>query len=204
MPVTLKVASEFVNHLPETALAPTELEGYQIATVCCDYGGVQQRWFVVESQERKKADLKQLDKALAKATIDWQAQLRQRCRQEFACEADALAALKKFEQHLPWHQLEGGSVKQKLHYEKPGKPKQGTPPSRITYQPQASLTPNLTVVTMHQQRAGRFILPTNVLESEQLSAQQALEAYKGLVFAGVQLGTTSTPSSTPAGRPNLT
>ena len=178
VPVTLKAASELVNHLPETALAPTELEGYRIATVCCDYGGVQQRWFVVESQERKQADLKQLDKTLAKATTHWQAQLRQLCSQEFACEADALAALKKFEQHLPWHQLEGGSVKQTLHYEKPGKPKQGTPPSRITYHPQASLTPNSTVVTLHQQRSGRFILATHVLEAQQFSAQQALQADK--------------------------
>lgn len=32
---------------------------------------------------------------------------------------------------------------------------------------------------MHQQRAGRFILATNVLEAEQLNEQQALEEYKG-------------------------
>lgn len=179
VPLTLRMASDLVNQLSEFALAPTRLEGYRIAAVCCDYGGVQQRWFVVESQERKKADLKKLDKTLTHATAHWQSQLRQLCTQEFACEADALAALKKFEQNLPWHQLEGTGVKQKLHYEKPGKPKRDTLPSRITYHPQASLTLNSTVVVMHQQRAGRFILATNVLESEQLSEQQALEEYKG-------------------------
>jgi transposase len=134
---------------------------------------------VVESQERKKADLKKLEKTLAKARTHEQSQLRQLCTQEFACEADALAALKKFEYTLVWHQLEGIGVKQKLHYEKPGKPKRDTPPSRITYFPQASLTLNSIVVEPHQQRAGRFILATNVLELEQLSEQQALEEYKG-------------------------
>jgi transposase len=70
-------------------------------------------------------------------------------------------------------------VKQAWHYAKPGKPKPDTPPSRITYRPQASLTLNSSVVTQQPQRAGRFILATNVLESEQLSQQQALAEYKG-------------------------
>jgi transposase len=179
VPLTLNAASELVNQLPGSALEPTELDGYQIATVCSDYGGIQQRWFVVESFERKRADLKQLDKTFAKATIHWQSKLRQLGVQEFACEADAFAALKKFEQKLPWHQFADLAVKQTVHYEKPGKPKPDTLPRRITYHPQASLTLNSSVVTQHQQRAGRFILATNVLESEQLSAQQALQEYKG-------------------------
>jgi transposase len=179
VPLTLSAASELVNHLPDAAFTPTALDGYRIATVCCEYGGVKQRWFVVESRERKQADLKQLDKTSAKATTQWQSKLRQLCAQEFACQADALAALNKFEQTLPWHQLEHKGVKQTLHYEKPGKPKPDTPPSRITYQPQASLTLNSSVVTLHQHRAGRFVLATNVLEGEHLGEQQALEEYKG-------------------------
>jgi hypothetical protein len=94
---------------------------------------------VVESRARQQADLKQLDKTLAKAKTHWQAQLRHLCTEELACEADAWAALKKFEQNLPWHQLNDRGVQQTLHYEKPGKPKRETPLSRITYQPQAAL-----------------------------------------------------------------
>jgi transposase len=178
VPLTLNAASALVNQLSDSALEPTDLNGYRMAAVCCEYGGVRQRWFVVESQERKKSDLKQLDKTLAKAATHGQAQLTQLCAQEFACEADALAALKKLEKGLPWHQLEGMSVKQKWRYEKPGKPKRGAEPSRITYQPQASLKFNPMVVSIHQQRAGRFILATNVLESQQLSEQRALKEYK--------------------------
>jgi transposase len=178
VPLTLTMASELVNQLADGALQPTDLEGYRMACVCCAYGGVQQRWFIVESQQRKQSDLKQLEKTVAKATTHWNAQLRQRCNQEFACAADALASLHQFEQDLVWHQLEGITVKEKFHYEKPGKPKQGTAPSRITYHPQAELKLNLAVVQLHQQRAGRFILATNELDGEQLSPQQALEEYK--------------------------
>lgn len=180
VPLTLNTASELVNQVSESAFECTELDGYRIATVCCEYGGVRQQWFVVESQERKQSDLKKLEQTLTKAKTQGQAQLRQLCAQGFACQADALAALKTFEQTLPWHQLEAIAVKQKLHYEKPGKPKRDTPPSRITYHPHASLTLNSSLVAIHQQRAGRFILATNgVEEAEQFSPQQALEEYRG-------------------------
>lgn len=180
VPLTLNTASELVNQVCESAFERSELDGYRIATVCCEYGGVRQQWFVVESEERKKSDLKQLEKTLAKAVAQGQSQLRHLCAQEFACEADALAALNQFEQTLPWHRLEAPSVQQKLHYEKPGKPKRDTVPTRITYHPQASLTPNASRVAIHQQRAGRFILATNGVEdAEQLSPQQALDQYKG-------------------------
>ena len=179
VPLTLKVASELVSHLPEAAFVATPLKGYRIATVCCDYGGVQQRWFVVESQERKQSDLKKLAKTLSQETSRQQAQMQRLCTQEFACEADALAALKQFEQTLMWHELEHVSVTQKRHYERPGKPKQDQAPSRLTYHPQASLKLNSGVVILHQQRVGRFILAINVLDAEQQSEQQALEEYKG-------------------------
>jgi transposase len=178
VPLTLTCASDLVNQLSDSAFQSTTQAGYRIASLCCTYGGVKQRWFVVESQERKQADLKKLDKTLAKAKTEEHSRLRQFCTQSFACEADALAALQKFEQTLVWHQLEGIAVKPKAHYDKPGKPKRGTLASRITYFPQASLTLNSSRVTLHQQRAGRFILATNVLDGEQLSPQQALEEYK--------------------------
>jgi len=62
--------------------------------------------------------------------------------------------------------------------DRPGKPKKGTLPSRITYHPQASLQLNSEVVKLHSSRAGRFILATNDLDFEQLSEQAALHEYK--------------------------
>lgn len=179
VPLTLKAASQLVSELPDAALLATQHQGYRIATVCCEYGGVQQRWLVVESRERQKSDLKKLQKTVAQQTQYWQGQLRQLCAQQFACEADALAALKEFERSLPWHQLHQWSVVSKTHYEKPGRPKRGTLPSRITYHPQGTLQLNPQIIEMHQRRAGRFILATNVIESESLSEEQLLEEYKG-------------------------
>ena len=95
VPLTLKAATDLVSTLPDAALEPTGLRGYRIASVCSEYGGVRQRWFVVDSEARRQADLATLERTIAKATTQATAQLEQLHRQEFACEADALAALEQ-------------------------------------------------------------------------------------------------------------
>lgn len=178
VPLTVKAAAEVVRQLPESALEPTELEGYRIATVCNGYGNVRQSWFVVESQLRKQADQKQLTKTLQRATQQAQAELAQLSAQAFACEAYAAKALQQLEQRLKWHQLEQKTVVTKRHYDAPGRPKPETTPQCITYHGQATLRLNPDVVAQQEQRAGRFILATNLLATEDLTAPEALQAYK--------------------------
>ena len=178
VPLTLKSAVEVVSQLPATALQPTGLVGYDIGTVCTDYGGVPQRWFVVESQARKQADLQKLEQRLEQTTTQKQRELNQLCAQEFACAADAEAALQRFQRRLEWHQLTAISVVAQPHYDRPGKPKRGTPPARMTYRGQAQLSLKPDIVAEHQRRAGRFILATNELASDTLSATEALQEYK--------------------------
>lgn len=72
--------------------------------------GVPQRWFVVESQARKQADRQKLEQRLEQTTPQKQRELNQLCAQEFACAADAEAALQQFQRRLEWHQLTAMSV----------------------------------------------------------------------------------------------
>ena len=179
VPLTLTAATDLVSRLPDSALQDTEVPGYRIASVCSDYGGVPQRWFVVESEARRQADLAQLERTIAKAAGRAQTQLDRLHRQEFACEADALAALESLAAQWPWHRLSDAQVSPKAHYDRPGKPKADAVPTRVTYHPQATLTLKLEQQSLHQHRAGRFILATNVLDPETLSPSQALQEYKG-------------------------
>lgn len=178
VPLTLKQAAQLVNELAKTEFCDTALAGYQIAECQREYGGVLQRWFVVESQERKQADLRKLEKTLATATQQVQGRWRQLCTQAFACEADARAAATRFQQQLVFHQLNDIQVSEQRHFDRPGKPAKDAQPTRFSYHLQANLQLNLQVVATHQQRAGRFILATNVLEPVQLSAVDALSEYK--------------------------
>lgn len=77
---------------------------------------------------------------IAKATVQATAQVKQLHRQEFACEADALAALEPLAARLPWHELADCRVNPKAHYDRPGKPTADIHPTRITYHADATLS----------------------------------------------------------------
>jgi len=66
VPGTLTAAKTLLENMPEEAFNDSVISGYRIAPCCSEYGGVRQRWLVVESQARKDADLKQLEKRLTK------------------------------------------------------------------------------------------------------------------------------------------
>lgn len=178
VPLTLKQAAQLVNDLAATEFRDAALAGYRIAECQREYGGVVQRWFVVETQERQQADLRKLEKTLATITQQVQGQWRQLCTQAFACEADARAAATRFQKQLVFHQLDNIQVSEQRHFDRPGKPAKNAQPAYVSYHLQAILQLNPHVVATHQRRAGRFILASNVLEPAQLSADDALGEYK--------------------------
>lgn len=150
--------------------------------MCSQYGGVDQRWLVVESRERQQADIRKLEQTVAQATQQAQSQVKKLARQDFACAADARSAGEQLEQHLEWHRLEDIEVVEKAHYDRPGKPKAGTLPTRLTYHLQAPPVLQEEVVDTHRRRAGRFILATklvDVTDSNYRSDEQLLQEYKG-------------------------
>lgn len=58
VPLSIKKASTLVNQVVK--LKPSSLEGYKLAESSSEYGGVLQRWVLVESEQRRKSDLKRL------------------------------------------------------------------------------------------------------------------------------------------------
>jgi len=119
------VVTALVSTLPAKVFQATELPGYRIASVHQAYGGVRQRWLVVESEARRQADLVKLEHTLAKATAAAQRQLARLQRQDFACAADTLVALEQLANHLPWHDLTDRQVTAQAHYDRRGKPQPG-------------------------------------------------------------------------------
>lgn len=77
VPGTITAAKMLLEEMPEVAFNDSAMPGYRIAPSCSEYGGVRQSWLVVESQARKQADLKQLEKRLIKKSSVAQSKLRQ-------------------------------------------------------------------------------------------------------------------------------
>ena len=164
--------------MSQVAFVASAETGYRIAECCSNYGGAKQRWLIVESVARQEADLKQLEKRLAKQLSQAQSQLRQLCLTEFACAADALKAAKRFESRLRFHQLAALEVIERPHHAKSGRPGKDAKPIHCHHQIRASLVPNPETIASEQRRAGRFILATNLLNANELSNDELLREYK--------------------------
>jgi transposase len=81
VPKTIKSVQDLLTELASEQFITTDLAGYRLTSVGNEYGGVKQRWIVVESEQKKALDLKQLTKATEKATAQAEKQLSQLQRQ---------------------------------------------------------------------------------------------------------------------------
>ncbi|HIK56294.1 MAG TPA: IS1634 family transposase [Synechococcales cyanobacterium M55_K2018_004] len=182
VPQTLSAAQSLIES-DETALLerPCSLKGYRLWEKTERYGGVEQRWILVESQQRRQSDprwqasfLKQ-EKAL-------QRQLKELCAQVFACRLDAMDALVRFEETLQWHTLSGVSVDAVFAKRAPGRPKRLPKSSdeaeRLGYQIKATLERTDEFEQKSSQKRSRFILATNQLDAQQFPAERLLVEYK--------------------------
>ncbi len=181
VPATIKEAQQLMEHLPddEEAFVFSQLKGYRYACVDSTYGGIKQRWLVVESEARKEADLKQLEEKIQAQHQLAQKQLQQLSQEDFACDPDALAAALKWSKKLRYHRLEQIEVVTHPYYKKAGRPKKGQAPDGYHYRIQGTLAVKEEARAVTSTRAGRFVLATNVLESESLSPEAMLCEYKG-------------------------
>lgn len=178
VPLTLSDAQTVIRQVVPFAEWEGLAEGYRLIEVCTTDAEVAQRWVVVESEKRREADLKALQKRVQQAEQRQQRQLKKLGQEPFACEADALTALKKFEQSLRYHRLTQESVVEQAHHGKRGRPNQNSQPPAYSYHLQATLVVNQEVIEEQQRIAGRFILATNELEGTLLSAVEVLAEYK--------------------------
>jgi transposase len=177
VPATLKDAQDLLINLHPDALVPSELSGYKIAALGNRYSGINQRWLLVESQARLESDLAQLDKQIAKKLASATTALQRLCGEQFACQPDALQAAAKFSSSLPFHQLADVEVVEVVQHQGRGRPKQDALGQKH-YQLRAHLVPDQQAIAIQQQRAGRFILATNVLDESELSDDSILHEYK--------------------------
>lgn len=177
VPLTLKQTKQLISQLTDSDLVESEIPGYRWSEHKSNYGGIEQRWLVVESDIRRQSDLRGLEKKIQKAEKKAQQQLRQLGQQKFACQTDAMAAADRLSRQLKYHKLtairlmEDASLSPKTIS---GQPEASSPMYKI----QAVLEPDLRVIQVQTRQAGRFVLATNVLDVNELSSDEMLGKYK--------------------------
>lgn len=175
VPQTIKEARTLLEEIPEEAFTKSALEGHRLAEAWSEYGGVQQRWVVVESTERQKAQSKQLEKKLEELDERLEQRLGQLRRERFNCETDAQKALDAFAKGLGrYHRLTEGELMPVESYQRRGRPRKDEEPETVGYRIEANLARDEAAIASARRRSGRFILATNVLESERFSKEEVL------------------------------
>ncbi len=169
VPLSIKAAQHLVTEISEKELVKSsENPGYAFAIKTSNYGGIAQRWLVVESEKRKESDLKKLKKKFRKKQLAASQLIARLGRSKFESAAEAKAIVKAENKKLKYHQL--NLVKLiKVKSKKSNKQ---------IYQIEATLAENSEIIATEKKRAGRFILATNLLETQQLSADEMLRAYR--------------------------
>jgi len=171
VPLTIKSAKNLVLSLAELEFVKSEKAGYSYAENKITYGDIEQRWLVVQSQDRKKSDLKKLSKRIEKALTNTQTKLKNLSQEKFACAADARKELTKISKEFKYHQVENIEVIEK-------NPNIKEENQSKYYQILATVAENKDAIEQEISSAGRFIIATNVLSEKELSKEKMLSEYK--------------------------
>jgi transposase len=177
VPLTLKQAKQLIEQLNEKDFVESKIVGYRWAAQTSNYGGVRQRWLVVESAARRVSDLRQLEKNIDKAHQEAKKKLRELASQELKSQPDALAAATRLSKQLKYHNLVQIKIVQVLS-ESETTASNSAESSQQAYKIQAQLEPDTGIIARQMRAAGRFILATNVLDINQLSCDEMIAKYK--------------------------
>ena len=169
VPLSIKEAKLLTSTLPESEFKKSKLRGYSYVAKKITYAGIEQRWLVVQSQERRKSDLQKLSQKITKNEAKIKSDLKKFSKEKFACEADAIKELSKLSKKFKYHQINQVSIIENIgHSRKQEK----------YYQVSATIIKDEDKIHPSILNAGRFIIATNILEEAELDNTSMIYKYK--------------------------
>lgn len=177
VPETITEAKNLVEKV-DKEISWVEVEGgYKIAGYKSFYGGIEQRWLLVFSEQAYQREKKTLEKKLEQEEERLKQALRHFRKEEFHCEEDARKAFEEFKGGYKSHTLKAQIVPMSKYIGR-GRPKKGTRKVVVTYKVDIAFERNEEEITKLLNKKGRFILATNELDSEGYKNERILEEYK--------------------------
>ena len=167
VPLSIKKAKDLIRAAKSESMKDSEDQEYRYSAEKVTYGGIEQRWLIVESEERKKSDLKKILNRLKKEAEKADKEIAKIIKLEFEQPSLALKKIEEIQSKLKYHQL--------IQVETSKQPnKKGQEIYTIT----CGLIENKELVEEIKNQAGRFILATNILNETELEDSEILIAYK--------------------------
>lgn len=137
-----------------------------------------ERWVVVSSIAGEERAKQTLERKVVREHERWGKALWHLGNREFACEADARAALLEATKKLPgWFEV-SAQVDPRPRYAKSGRPGKDARPQSVVWQVKATLGVDQDGVEREWRKRAAFIVGTNILDTCVLSGEQVAETYK--------------------------
>jgi len=176
VPATITEAKTLLAETDKAQMIASEREGYFYREVTSDYGDVAQRWLVVLYEPRRAAEENALEKQIERERDKLDKALKKLKKQVFNCEEDAQQALKRFDKQWKLHRVSDEIVSRE-RYASVGRP---TPASETVteWTIAATVTKDETISAQKKQPLGKYIITTNELDNEKISADEMLTIYK--------------------------
>jgi transposase len=171
VPLSIKPAQELVNNISAKELTQSTLTGYLWQEIENNYGGIKQRWLVVQSQKRKESDLIKLSEKINKENEKATKALNTLLKKKFTSSEGATEIANQFAKSLKYHQITEIKIQEASE-------KNRKSLSVKKYQFTTYLEINQTKVRQLKEKAGRFILATNELDKSQITSDEILIKYK--------------------------
>jgi transposase len=179
VPQTLTAAKDLIQASTDALTAvDCPLKDYKMWETTANYGGVEQRWILIESQTRK-ADADLWAKEVERLERRLNRELKQLQKTVFACRPDACEALIQFQAQLEKHQLVKLRIAPVQTKHKPGTPRtEKRDTTFIGYRIYATLELKPEAAAEFACQRSRFILATNQLDAQKWPASKLLQEYK--------------------------
>jgi len=188
---------KFVTRVPETIseaktrIQETEIEsmepltgGYRGKTCRSEYGGVEQRWLIVYSEEAEERARDSVEEKVQKQHEKETKAFSKLTERVFSCREDAEKTLKAFESDLKASEFADKRVQRAHNFKLEESSSPGGEGNRLKetgekWLLKGTLVPSEDRKAKLLKRKSLFIVATNELDEDKLSAEEMLEGYKG-------------------------
>ena len=167
VPLSIKEAKNLVNELSASEFSQSEITGYSLVEKTSNYGGISQRWLVVESEARAQSDLASLSKKILKEQEILEKKVAKLFKKKFENPTEAELTLRQIISKLKYHLIAEIEILENQ-----------VKNQKNTYQITGKIEQNSSVIESYTNRAGRFIIATNRLEHESFNSDEMLRKYK--------------------------
>lgn len=178
VPETLKEAKALASQPTDQLMWVDQGAGYQTARYESHYGGIQQRWLLVYSEQAYQREIKTFEKLLSKKEKQLDKVLCHLSKQAFSCEQDAQTAFNTVaDKQSPFFTI-ASTIERIEKYPTKGRPAAGSKKTVVGYRLSVKACRDETVIQQSRNRKGRFILATNDLDEQRCRDEQILSEYK--------------------------